>query len=587
VARVGAVALSGIVIAVCALLPLLALTSFAPGFLFVRRLPWSPPEKLVAAVGLSLLLVHSLAFAVFVAGLPRWSHLVVTALAGASLVAASRDVARLLRHATVRRWLAAYGFLLVWALALLSLVRHYSGGLWAGDWIEHYERALYFLEHFPPEFVFVGDYRLPARPPMMNVLAAHFLAQVGRAYEMFQLTFVFLNLLIVLPLMLVATALVHRASRRTLFVAGFLAASPMLLQNATFTWTKLLAGFYVLLGLWLYLRAWRKHDPVRMALAFGALATGVVVHYSAGPYAVFVGLHYALVVLRSRERRWHELAAGVLLGALVLLPWFAWSVAVYGTGTTLSSNTTVAGVAGVSPTENVARTVTNLVNSVVPHPLRAAGRAYMQTWFQQKSTLGWIRDYTFLIYQVNAAGALGVAGGLLALYLVYRRRRAAPSRALPEMRFWLAFVVATFVLGIAVHGTPDDVGLVHICLQPLMLLGVVFVAASVPDLPPWLRIAALAGCAVDFTVGVLLQFAMQNYVATVTTLPAHPGQLIIVNDMGLSQVAALNWGYGAIHSMRFFGERFAPAAGAIEGSLALAYAVVLALMWRRLQSTRR
>jgi hypothetical protein len=572
---------------VVALLALLAVTSFAPGLLVVRRLRWSPPEKLVGAVALSLVLVWLAAFGIYVLGLPRWSHLVVTALAGVSLVAASADAAQLLRHRTVRRWLGAFGFLTVWALALLALVRHYSGGLWAGDWIEHYERSVFFLERFPLEFVFVGDYRLPARPPMMNVLAAHFLAQVGRSYELFQVTFLFLNLLIALPLLLVATLLVRRASRRTLFVAGFLAASPMLLQNVTFAWTKLGAGFYVILGLWLYVRGWRKRDPHRTALAFASLATGMVAHYSAGPYAVVIGLHHLVAVLPRRTRHWRELAGAAGLGALVLLPWMAWSMVAYGTGATVASNTTVAGVAAVSAADNVARTGTNLVNSVVPHPLRAAGREYMQKYLEQKSTLGWLRDWAFLIYQVNAAGALGSVGGLLALYLVGRRWRAAPPRARPELRFWLAFAVGSFVLGIAVHGTADDVGLVHICLQPLMLLGVVFVAASVPDLPAWLRAVALAGCAVDFAVGVLLHFAMENGVATLTTLPAYPRQLVISNTMGLSQAAALNWGYAAIHSMRFFGERFAAAAPALEVALALAYGGVLALMWRRLQSARR
>jgi len=107
-----------------ALVALLVATSFAPGFLLVRRLRWSPPEKLVGAVGLSLPLVWLAAFGIHVLGLPRWSHLVVSALAGASLVAGSPDAARLLRHRTVRRWLGALGFLSVWALSLPALVRH-------------------------------------------------------------------------------------------------------------------------------------------------------------------------------------------------------------------------------------------------------------------------------------------------------------------------------------------------------------------------------------------------------------------------------------------------------------------------------
>jgi hypothetical protein len=566
------------------LLALLVLSSFAPGFFFVRRLPWSPPEKLSAAVGLSLLLVYLAAFAIYVFALPPSAHLLVPALAAASLAATWRDLLRLLRHPTVRRWLGAFGFLLAWALALLALVRHYSGGLWASDWYEHWERTVFFLDQLPREYIFWGNYSLPARPPMMNVLAAHYLALVERSYDVFQVVFLFHNLLIVLPLMLIATALVPRASRRTLFVAGFLAASPMLLQNVTWTWTKLGAGFYVILGLWLYVRAWHKRDRLRMTLAFGALATGMLVHYSAGPYAVFLGLHY-LVALVGRERRWRELAAAALLVTLVLLPWFSWSVAAYGTRATLASNTTVAGIGAVSVEQNLVRTGTNIVNSIVPHPLRAAGRHYVAEWFQpQKSTLGYVRDYTFLIYQVNAAGALGSVGGLVALYLVYRRCRTAPPRARAEVWFWIAFIVVCFLAGIAVHGAPDDVGLVHICLQPLMLLGVVFLAASVPDLPRWLGYAALAGCAVDFVLGVLLQFAMEHRVGTLTITAAR--KLVIANTMGLSPLAALNWGAREIYSKHFFGDHFASLAPAIGVALGLGYATVIVLMWRRLQSTR-
>jgi hypothetical protein len=80
------------------------------------------------------------------------------------------------------RQIAAFGFLFLWAIGLLSLVRHYSGGAWAGDWIEHYERTLFFLDHRPKDTVSIGAYLLPARPPLMNLVAAHCLAQVGRQY---------------------------------------------------------------------------------------------------------------------------------------------------------------------------------------------------------------------------------------------------------------------------------------------------------------------------------------------------------------------------------------------------------------------
>ena len=37
-----------------------------------------------------------------------------------------------------KRLLLGFGVLAVWSLALLSLIRTYSGDNWYGDWLEHY-----------------------------------------------------------------------------------------------------------------------------------------------------------------------------------------------------------------------------------------------------------------------------------------------------------------------------------------------------------------------------------------------------------------------------------------------------------------
>jgi hypothetical protein len=408
------------------------------------------------------------------------------------------------------------------------------------------------------------------------------MAQVGRGYDVFQVAFLFLNLLIVLPLMCLATALVPRAGRRTTLIAGALAASPMLLQNVTWPWTKLGAGFYVCLALWLYLRGWKKRDSPRTVLAFGALAVGVLVHYSAGPYVVLLGLHYLVVVLPTRRRRGRELAAAALAGAAVLFPWFGWSLAVYGWRATLASNTTVAGAAGLSTSETLGRIGTNLASTLVPHPFRAAASAEMRAVYEQADPLGYLRDYTFLLYQVNAVAAMGSVGGLLVLVLV-GRRLASSGRSVRW--FWALLLAGMLVLGVAVVSQSDTFGLAHVCLQPVLLLGVVFLAASLPDLPRWVRGLALAGWLVDFALGVLLHFGLENRVGTLVR-PA-TGEPLVRNTAGLSESAAMNWGYKAVKELTFFGDHFAGLAGPLELALALAYAVLLGLMCRRMLLPRR
>jgi len=50
---------------------------------------------------------------------------------------------------------------------------------------------------------------------------------------------------------------------------------------------------------------------------------GMLVHYSAGPYVVFLAVHYMLVVLPKRSAKWKELAliavsCGALLGTFMV-----------------------------------------------------------------------------------------------------------------------------------------------------------------------------------------------------------------------------------------------------------------------------
>src|SRR5690606_21940942 len=111
-------------------------------------------------------------------------------------------------------------FLFLVGLLLMSMVRHLSGGMWAGDWLEHYERTLFFLEHWPRDYQFIQLYSLPARPPMMNLVAAHYLAHVGNAFPHFQFVFLFLNLLVCIPLCMMLSLFARRGGRNVLVLTA-------------------------------------------------------------------------------------------------------------------------------------------------------------------------------------------------------------------------------------------------------------------------------------------------------------------------------------------------------------------------------
>ena len=204
------------------LLILLPLCTFAPGFFLVRKFPWSPLEKLCGSVGLSLIFLYLASFVFYWAGLPMedaatpegtglfWAVSLTSLLLGGLTFS---DARRLAACAQFRKAVLGFVFLLVWTLAMLCIIRNYSGGRWWGDWLEHFQRSLFLLHHLGKDTAFLGLFPLPSRPPLMNLLGAFFMAQVGDRFELFQITFAFLNLLVFLPCSLLLPALTGRRRR--------------------------------------------------------------------------------------------------------------------------------------------------------------------------------------------------------------------------------------------------------------------------------------------------------------------------------------------------------------------------------------
>jgi hypothetical protein len=313
------------------------------------------------------------------------------------------------------------------------------------------------------------------------------------------------------------------------------------MEHAAYPWTKSLSAFFVVLAFWFYLAGWRKNDRVRMAAAFLALSAGLLVHYSAGPYGLLLGLHYLLRVFWTRPRKWRELAAIAAPCGLLLATWFAWSVAVYGPKATFQSNTSVTSAREYRG-NNLLKIGANLVDSIVPYVLRS-GLAYTD----QPNPAGVLRDNAFAFYQVNLIFGMGLAGGPFVVWLLWGfvRRGSAAGR---EWRFWRVLIPVCVVIGIGVAGERDVYGSAHLTLIPLEILGLSLIAAAFP----WRRAAAIAivaGCIVDFAMGVFLQARVealentpQRTVFTAGLNLAYGGlQMGPLTRDGLSSQAWLNW----------------------------------------------
>jgi len=602
----------------------LAATSLGPGLLVVRRLRWNPLEKLCAAVAISLFVTYLFALVRFVLQLPLASYGVFEWGCVACLIASVPTLRRLLRARSVRRALVAFVLLLAWVLALLALTRHYSGALTSGDWHIHYDKAAFFLNASPHDASVAG--MVLDRPPALNLIWSHVMALVGRGFDLLQVTAAYFATLALLPCCLLAPALLRRGHRRSrgrpdaLLIAALLALSPLFVQNATYTWTKMPSVFCVILGIALYRSGDRKRDTTRLAFALATLAFGCLIHFTAVPFALFVTLHY-LARGQWRDARWwrRSMVVGVCT-LLVLGSWYCWTFAHFGAAANFAANPSVRTASKGSVQANIARAAYNGVNTLVPYYVRRIGPL-----FTQHSTLGWVRDHAFLGYSANLFISVGSLAGVLVAWLLWRDlspvRRAAmppicalgaiatvlslmyipPARDVlihalpdvwllvvgmsalafvlasfcgnirgrvvfaPEQRFWRGLIVCAFVVSIAAWDSTSDVGIAHICMQPLAIMGIVLLAVNLPVMPLWLRSVAVLGMTIDFALGILLHFHMQHQIFT-------PAQ-----DPGLVEQAKLNWLEKQTAGFTFVGDHFATIRLVIEALLLIGF--IAALWW--------
>ena len=472
-----------------------------PALALAPLIPRSDPlARLSLALGLTLVALYLTAFGLYAADLPfRWFAL-VPVLGWLAAVARHRASREFCGRRTVRAATGRWLLLALWCLGWAALVVNYSGGGWCGDWQEHYDRAQFFLMHWPRNAVFLHLYPLPARPPLANLNEAGFLALAGGAFWHHQIFLTLLSTLCFFPL----AHLVGRrdgSPRAQALLLLLLCASPLVVQNATFAWTKLPAAFFILLAAAELSRSGRDIEPGRILAGALALAAGLLVHYSAGPWIVGLGLAW----LWQTRGRWRdggiarETLLATVLAAALLATWFGWSIAQYGVTETFTANSTVALAPGGGPAERAGRAAANLFWTFCP----AVTLGIRPDVLVQSSQLGQWRDFWFCLYQLNLPLSLGTAGWLVLLW----KTRRDPAAKIPG--FWWLAAVPVVILGTAAHGAPDLLGLTHIALQPLVLLGLAALAAGAERLPGWLARLWAAALALDCVLGILMHFSLQ------------------------------------------------------------------------------
>lgn len=467
------------------------------GLPLTANLHLKPDERLCLGIVIGCVVVYLAAWTVYWFGFPGSAVVALLFLAGAALLWRRQASAKLWRDSAVRSLAGLWTIVAGWCLGLLALIKNYSGGEWVGDWLEHYHRTIFFLDRLPLNTLFLNIYELPARPPFANLTLSAFLALTRPSFASYQVFLTLFSTLAFIPAALLARRFQRSANYDPAgWVAVLFMLNPLFVENATFAWTKLPATFFILAGLYFFLRP----CALRPLATVTCLSAAILTHYSAVPYVVALA---ALAIWQAGHAwsgllRWRFAlpAAGAASG--LLATWFGWSLWHFGPAT-FRSNTAMNNAEGLNWQEQIVRRADNLLSMVVPHPLRAADYSALL----QESRAGWWRDYFFNLYQTNLLFALGTGGIVVISVVVWRNRHES-------WRFWGTLVLIILVLHTAVISWADRWGSVHIGLQPLILLGLAWIAASIPTLGKRIRICLAIGMGVDAVCGIVLHFWLQH-----------------------------------------------------------------------------
>lgn len=473
-----------------------------------------PMERVGFGLGAALVAIYLFATLIYLSGADsrwRWIFPFAGLLGG---LCSRREMIALWYDPGIRTAGSGWLMLAAWCLALTALITSHAGGGWAGDWYEHYERTLFFLQNWPTDYLFIAHYPLPARPPLTNLVTSAFLGLGSPDYPRFQVITCLLCTLVYWPLLNICRMFGGgRLSPALLTLALML--NPLFVQNATFPWTKLPAAFFVLTAIPPLMHSLRKPGDRRyLPLAACWLAAGTLAHYSGAVWLVALAAGWLVASRGSASFRmiFRQITEAGLAATLLLGTWFGWALTHYGTDLTFRSNTTVNASLHSNSFDILATFASNLFHTILPHPWPGTS----DPWLWQSDAVAKVADWFFQFYQQTLSLGWGCAG--LVLHAMIWRHASCAKAPERERYFWWSALMLAGVLGIGTHTQRSAWGLIHISLQPLVLLGLAWLTVHLPGiwikLNPWPRRTVLALATVDLVGGIVLHFVVQNTVAT-------------------------------------------------------------------------
>jgi len=440
------------------IVPLVYLLGFLPGRLILEFLPFPKEVKFAASFALTFILYYLIGFlSYFLNFNPSIIHLtfLFLVLLWGGIISKRRHLT-LVQEKDLHK---TFFFTYVVIVALQGLLPIYSGGLWYFDWFEHFQRMLFFLKDLPLNFSF-GPYLLTGRPPFFNIVTYFYQSILGDEFWIYQVVATLLNTVVLLPCFLLCRDILGLGKHKNLFIfiCALFLLNPAFIKHATFTWTKSLSAFYVLMGIYFYWRARVENQTSSFLISAGLLSASYLTHYSAGIYILPLFAHFSLVSLLNLKRQLLRLILFFSIFLFLLLPWFGWATIKYGSYQTFLGNTAYEWQKDITVAARIKKDSTNLIYTFLP----LIPKNYITLVNSQTNTFVKLHDLAIYFYLSTIPGNLTIGISLFLLIYLFKG-------GLKQQITFIAYLLITSIIGLVVYPTLAK-GMANITLLPLAFM---------------------------------------------------------------------------------------------------------------------
>ncbi|HOK57308.1 MAG TPA: glycosyltransferase family 39 protein [bacterium] len=358
-----------------------------------------------------------------------------------------------------------------------TLIPLYFGGLFYWDWFEHFLRSIFFLDRLPKDIVFEG-YIIPSRPPFFNIVCFFYLSITGGEFYKYQIVSTFLNSMLILSVYLFCKEYLKIENKYLfLIVCVVMFLNPAILRQITYTWTKAFCAFYVILGLYFYLKFLKNQNSLHLFISSFLFGIGFIVHFSAGCYIVPVFLHLAFRTILNKNLI-KKTGISYLIFLFVIFTYFSWSIKNYGVYKSFFSTNIYQQQKNISLIDRIEKDSFNFIKTLHPFPLK-----YYKYFFNNSPLFYKFFNYLHPAYVCTLPGSLTFSLTFFLLILFLKNIKQINLKTLSSHSFLIFFFFLSYLLDIVVMPLKELSGLAHTGLLPLTCLFICFGIKYILSMP--------------------------------------------------------------------------------------------------------